>query len=50
MMKSYCQPFSPPTPCSSSSAPDTGPPIMVASGTAAMNKAMIRALSRAGNQ
>ena len=37
-MKSHCQPFSPKSPLNSSSAPDTGPPTMVASGIAAMNK------------
>ena len=36
-MNSHCQPASPRKPWVSSSAPDTGPPITVASGTAAMN-------------
>ncbi len=50
MRNSHCQPLSPPAPWSPSRAPETGAPITVEIGTAAMNSETMRARSRAGNQ
>ena len=47
---SHCQPATPPSPCSVSSAPEMGEPIMLATGMPTRNAAVARARHWPGNQ